>query len=66
MLENAIFHHIGTAVKSIEKVKSIYLSMGYTVTGTVIEPVQKVYVAYAKKKVFLQSRCLNHWMTLRL
>lgn len=42
MLENAIFHHIGTAVKSIEKVKSIYLSMGYTVTGTVIEPVQKV------------------------
>lgn len=26
--------------------------MGYTVTGTVIEPVQKVYVAYAKKKGF--------------
>ena len=52
MLENAIFHHIGTAVKSIEKVKYIYLSMGYTVTDTVIVPVQKVYVAYAKKKGF--------------
>ena len=52
MLENAIFHNIVTDVKSIEKVKSIYLSMGYTVTGTVIEPVQKVYVAYAKKKGF--------------
>lgn len=50
MLENAIFHHIGTAVKSIEKVKSIYLSMGYTVTGTVIEPVQKYMLRMLKKR----------------
>lgn len=49
MLENATFHHIGTAVVSIEKVKPFYLSMGYTVSDTVVEPVQKVYVAYARK-----------------
>lgn len=50
MLENAIFHHIGTAVASIEKVKPFYISMGYEVSETVIEPVQKVYVAYARKE----------------
>ena len=52
MLENATFHHIGTAVASIDKVKPFYQSMGYTVSDTVIEPVQKVYVAYARKKGF--------------
>lgn len=52
MLENAIFHHIGTAVASIDKVKPFYQSMGYTVSDTVIEPVQKVYVAYARKEGF--------------
>lgn len=52
MLENATFHHIGTAVASIDKVKPFYQSMGYTVSDTVIEPVQKVYVAYARKEGF--------------
>ena len=50
MLENAIFHHIGTAVASIDKVKPFYISMGYSVSETVVEPVQKVYVAYARKE----------------
>lgn len=52
MLENATFHHIGTAVASIDKVKPFYQLMGYTVSDTVIEPVQKVYVAYARKEGF--------------
>ena len=52
MLENATFHHIGTAVASIEKVKPFYLSMGYTVSDIVLEPIQKVYVAYARKDGF--------------
>ena len=52
MLENATFHHIGTAVASIDKVKPFYQSMGYTVSDTVIDPVQKVYVAYARKEGF--------------
>lgn len=52
MLENATFHHIGTAVASIEKVKPFYLSMGYIVSETVLEPIQKVFVAYARKDGF--------------
>lgn len=52
MLENATFHHIGTAVTSIEKTKQFYISMGYVVSDVVIEPVQKVYVAYARKNGF--------------
>ena len=46
MLENARFHHIGFAVNDIEKVKPEYVAGGYVVSETVIEPIQKVYVAY--------------------
>ena len=52
MLKNARFHHIGFAVKDIEKVKPEYEAGGYTISDTVIEPVQKVYVAYARRKGF--------------
>lgn len=52
MLKDATFHHIGIAVASIEKVKPFYVSMGYTVSDTVLEPVQKVYVSYARKEGF--------------
>lgn len=52
MLENAKFHHIGMAVTSIDKTKPLLLAMGYCVSDTVIEPVQKVYVAYARKEGF--------------
>lgn len=52
MLSDAVFHHIGCAVSSIDKCKPFYISMGYEVSNTVVEPVQKVYVAYARKKGF--------------
>lgn len=50
MLKNATFHHIGYAVFSIEDAKTVFISMGYTVSETVLEPIQKVYVAYACKE----------------
>lgn len=52
MLKEAKFHHIGIAVASIEKAKPFYLSAGYSVSETVIEPVQKVKVAYARRDGF--------------
>lgn len=52
MLKNATFHHIGTAVASIDKAKGFYLSAGYEVTEPVIEPIQKVRVSYARKEGF--------------
>lgn len=52
MLADAKFHHIGIAVSSIEKAKPFYLSAGYSVSETVIEPVQKVRVAYARRDGF--------------
>ncbi len=52
MLEYARFHHIGFAVNDIEKVKLEYIAGGYTVSETVIEPIQKVYVAYARRAGF--------------
>lgn len=52
MLKDATFHHIGIAVASINSAKRFYLSAGYSVSDVVIEPVQKVYVSYAKKKGF--------------
>ena len=52
MIKNARFHHIGFAVTDIEKIKPEYLAGGYAVSKTVIEPTQKVYVAYARKTGF--------------
>lgn len=52
MLNNARFHHIGFAVNDIEKVKPEYVAAGFTVSDTVIEHIQKVYVAYARRKGF--------------
>jgi methylmalonyl-CoA/ethylmalonyl-CoA epimerase len=49
MLKEAKFHHIGIAVLSIDAIKPFYTAMGYEVSDTVIEPVQLVKVAYARK-----------------
>lgn len=49
MLENATFHHVGYAVNSIEEAKTVFLSMGYNISESVVEPIQKVRVAYASK-----------------
>lgn len=50
MTADAKFHHIGYAVNDIEKARKEFTDSGYHVTDTVIEPVQRVYVAYAKKE----------------
>lgn len=50
MLTNATIHHIGYAVNDIDKAKKEFIDGGFSVTDTVIEPIQKVYVAYAKKE----------------
>ncbi len=52
MLANALFHHIGFAVQAIDKAKSFWLMAGYTLSDSVVEPVQKVRVAYARKEGF--------------
>lgn len=52
MLEDAKFHHIGIAVASVEKAGVFYRSAGYVVSEPVIEPVQKVRVAYARRDGF--------------
>lgn len=59
MLENAKFHHIGFAVASIEKTKEFYISAGYELSEPVIEPVQKVRVAYAHKPGFPTAELLE-------
>ena len=52
MLTNAKFHHVGVAVSSIERMRPFYSSMGYQISEPVIEPIQKVRVAYARKDGF--------------
>ena len=59
MLENARFHHIGFAVASIDTVRDFYLSAGYAVSDPVVEPIQKVRVAYAKKSGFPTAELLE-------
>lgn len=49
MLKDALFHHIGVAVVSIDATKPFYTAMGYVVSETVIEPVQRVKVAYTQR-----------------
>lgn len=49
MTNEAKFHHIGYAVNDIEKAKREFTESGFDVSDTVIEPVQKVYVSYARK-----------------
>lgn len=44
------FHHLGVAVKTIEGASPFYKNLGYSVSETVIEPIQKVKVAYARKE----------------
>lgn len=52
MLKECKFHHIGIAVFNIEKTAIEYIDAGYTISEIIIEPVQKVKVAYAYKEGF--------------
>lgn len=49
MLESFRLHHIGIAVKSIEKTAGLYVDAGYAQTDTVYDPVQNVDVCFLTK-----------------
>ena len=52
MLENAEFHHIGMAVASLDSAMRSYADAGFEVSRPVVEPIQKVRVAYARRNGF--------------
>ena len=43
------FHHAGIAVNSIEDTSKWYLSLGYSLTETVFDPIQNVKITFLKK-----------------
>jgi len=44
------FHHVGIAVHSIEETANRYKDLGYSLTETIKEPIQNVYLAFLKKE----------------
>lgn len=50
MLETMKFHHIGVAVKSIDKTASVYVAGGYTQSVTTFDPVQNVNICWLMKE----------------
>lgn len=50
MLENMKFHHIGVAVKDIEKTASVYVVGGYNQSKTYFDPVQNVNICWLTKE----------------
>jgi methylmalonyl-CoA/ethylmalonyl-CoA epimerase len=49
MTKDAIFHHIGIAVRSIRNTAQLYVDAGYQVTDTIFDPKQNVNIAFLKK-----------------
>ncbi|GHT03280.1 peptide synthetase [Bacteroidia bacterium] len=49
MLENAAFHHVGIAAKSIHSTSVPYTEAGYHLTETVFDPIQNVKIAFLEK-----------------
>ena len=49
MLSNFRFHHIGVAVKSIEKTAMIYEQGGYACSKTTFDPIQNVNICWLLK-----------------
>jgi methylmalonyl-CoA/ethylmalonyl-CoA epimerase len=43
------FHHIGVAVKSIDKTASIYVEAGYKQSQTIFDPIQDVNICWLTK-----------------
>ena len=43
------FHHVGIAVNSIEETAKWYIESGYSITETIKEPIQNVYIAFLKR-----------------
>jgi methylmalonyl-CoA/ethylmalonyl-CoA epimerase len=52
MLEEFSFHHVGIAVKSIENTAAQYTAAGWSLTGTVHDPIQGVRIAFLERSGF--------------
>ena len=50
MLNSMKFHHIGVAVKSIDKTAPIYVAGGYTRSATTFDAVQNVNICWLTKE----------------
>ena len=49
MLSDAIFHHVGIAVKSIEKTAIFFSEAGYKITNVIFDPIQNVIISFGEK-----------------
>ena len=50
MLDTFKFHHIGIAVKDIEKTAAIYEQGGYSRSATIYDPIQNVNICWLTKE----------------
>ena len=50
MLSSFKFHHVGVAVKDIEKTAAIYVQGGYKKSATTFDPVQNVNICWLVKE----------------
>lgn len=50
MLESFRFHHIGVAVKNIEKTTQVYVRGGYVHSRTIFDPIQQVNICWLTKQ----------------
>lgn len=49
MLASFTFHHIGIAVKDIEKTASLYVNAGYSASKIFLDPIQNVRISWITK-----------------
>ena len=49
MLPEAIFHHVGIAVESIERTTTLFTEAGYKMTNVVFDPKQNVNISFLEK-----------------
>jgi methylmalonyl-CoA/ethylmalonyl-CoA epimerase len=49
-MQNFKFHHIGIAVRNIEKTVATYCTSGFTSTEPIVDPVQNVRICFLKKQ----------------
>lgn len=50
MLDSFRFHHIGVAVKSIEKTSAVYIKGGYVKSSVTFDPIQNVNICWLSKE----------------
>ena len=49
MLPNAIFHHVGLAVESIERTATLFMEAGYKMSNVIFDPIQNVNISFLEK-----------------